>query len=349
MLDRSQDPANDGYQLIRRAPLASRTTFDVPAVAAWLAELTRPQALPELLARPEFRDLPRLVLGGGSNVLFTRDFDGLVVALANRGIDVVESAEEVDRVRVSAGENWDGFVRWSLGAGYVGLENLVLIPGSVGAAPFQNIGAYGVEVETFIESVDAWDHDAARFVTLQREECAFAYRDSLFKQQRGRFVITSVLFRLPRSRPLCLDYAGVREELAAMGVTSPTATDAASAVERLRLRKLPNPADIGNAGSFFKNPVVPATQARSLQASHPQLPVFHLEDGSCKLSAAWLIQQCGFKGYREGDAGVSDKHALVLVNHGNATGAELMSLAERIRNAVRESFGVGLEPEPVVL
>lgn len=349
MFHSPHNPAEIGYQLHRHAPLRDRTTFRVPADAAWLAELTLPEALPALLARPTFRPLPRLVLGGGSNVLFTRDFDGLVVVLENRGIEVVEAGDTADLVRVAGGENWDGFVRWSLAAGYVGLENLILIPGSAGGAPFQNIGAYGTEVCEFIESVDAWDCEAHRFVTLDRAECGFAYRDSLFKRERGRFVVTSVLFRLPHDRDLRLEYAGVRDELAAMEVTAPTATDVAAAVERLRLRKLPNPAEIGNAGSFFKNPVVPAPQANELESAHPDLPVFHLDDERSKLSAAWMIQQCGFRGYRDGDAGVSEKHALVLVNHGDATGGDILALAERIQNAVRERFGVGLEPEPVVL
>lgn len=349
MLHSPDEPAEAGYRLTRHASLEHRTTFGVPAAAAWLAELTRAEALPDLLARPEFHGMPRLVLGGGSNVLFTRDFDGLVLALTTDGIEVIGTDGTRDTVQVAAGENWDRFVRWSLSAGYKGLENLILIPGSVGAAPFQNIGAYGVEVGEFIESVHAWDEEAGQFVTLARAECAFAYRDSIFKRQRGRFIITSVLFRLPRSGAPRVDYAGVRDELEAMGIAEPTAPDVASAVERLRLRKLPNPAEIGNAGSFFKNPVVSAEQANALESAHPRLPVFQLGDGRAKLSAAWMIQACGFKGHRDGDAGVSDKHALVLVNHGTATGAELWSLAQRVQAAVQARFGVPLEPEPVVL
>ena len=331
------------------AALGELNTFGVEAHARWLARLEHPQELPALLALPAFADTPSLVLGGGSNTLFTEDYPGLVVLMANRGIQVESGDGESDRIRVAAGENWDRFVRWSLEQGYCGLENLILIPGSVGAAPIQNIGAYGVEVASFIESVRVWDRDASDFRVLAADECRFAYRDSLFKQQRDRFLVTDLTLCLPRQGELRLDYSGVRETLADRGVTEPTARDVAAAVESLRLAKLPNPAEIGNAGSFFKNPVMSRQEADRLAARHPALPVFPLQDGTCKLSAAWLIEACGLKGLRQGAAGVSERHALVLVNHGGASGAEIWDLAEHIRARVGDQFGVQLEAEPVVV
>lgn len=332
------------YTLHSDASLASRNTLRVPARAAWLAELTDATGLPGLLARPEAQNRV-LALGGGSNILFTGDFDGLVVWLATRGITELESG----RVRVAAGENWDTFVRWSLAHGYAGLENLILIPGSVGAAPIQNIGAYGVEVREFVYSVSAWDREQRTMIELDNGACAFAYRDSVFKREPQRFIVTEVEFALPRTREPVLDYAGVRDELDAMGVADPDHTQIGAAVERLRRRKLPDPAVIGNAGSFFKNPVIPAAQAVYFRQEYPTAPVYPLGGGMAKLSAAWLLDYCGFKGVREGDAGFSERHALVLVNHGAATGAQLWALASHAREKVAHHFGLTLEPEPVVI
>jgi UDP-N-acetylmuramate dehydrogenase len=295
------------------------------------------------------RSGPTLVLGEGSNVLITRDWPGVVLALAARGIRILEDRGDAALVRAEAGENWNDFVHWSLGRGLVGLENLVLIPGTVGAAPIQNIGAYGAEVREFVVTVEAFDRLEGTFVRLSNADCAFAYRDSLFKRDPGRHLVTAVEFLLPRTRELRTDYAGLHEELAAMNIEAPNHAAVADAVMRLRTRKLPNPMLIGNAGSFFKNPVVSASQASELMRENPALSSWPGPDGRCKLSAAWLIESCNFKGLRDGDAGVSSQHALVLVNHGNATGAQIWTLAQRIREAVQQRFGVMLEPEPVVV
>lgn len=340
--------ADPPYRLLANASLAERSTFGVPARAARLVELHDAAALPEVLARPECRG-ELLVLGGGSNILFTRDFNGTVLQLANRGIEVLDETLGLARVRVAAGENWDSFVRWSLAAGYAGLENLILIPGTVGAAPMQNIGAYGVELSEFVAVVEAWDRRAGAFVRLDRTDCGFAYRDSRFKRERDRYIITAVELDLPREREVRIDYAGVRQELEASGIYIPSHAQVAAAVEGLRRRKLPDPAKLGNAGSFFKNPVVEAARAEALCSAHSGLPVYPAGEGRIKLSAAWLIEQCGFKGLRAGGAGVSEKHALVLVNHGGATGAEILALAERIRDTVKARFGISLEPEPLVI
>ncbi|GAP67372.1 UDP-N-acetylmuramate dehydrogenase [Mizugakiibacter sediminis] len=338
-----------GYALTEDAPLAGRNTLRVAARAALLAEVRDDAALPGLFAQPALRDGQVFVLGEGSNVLFTRDYPGTVVHLATRGVEVLQERDGVARVRVAAGERWDDFVRWSLGQGFAGLENLILIPGTVGAAPIQNIGAYGVEVGEFVHAVEAFDRRTGATERLDRAACAFAYRDSVFKREPQRWVVIAVEFDLPHAHAPRLDYAGVREELAAMGVDKPAPYHVAEAVVRLRTRKLPDPAVIANAGSFFKNPRVPAAQAAALQREHPALPVWPGSDGMAKLSAAWLIEASGFKGLREGDAGISNRHALVLVNHGRASGAELWALAGRVREGVRARFGVILEPEPVIV
>jgi UDP-N-acetylmuramate dehydrogenase len=337
-----------GYTLTENASLATRNTLRVDARAKLLAEIRDATKLPELLDFPAVRSGRLLVLGEGSNLLFTGDFDGTVLAMATRGVQVEEGGDSA-RIAVAAGERWDDFVRWTLGQGYAGLENLILIPGTVGAAPIQNIGAYGCEVAEFVESVEAWDTRERRVVTLDRAACAFAYRDSLFKHEPGRYVVTAVRFVLPRSRPLRTDYAGIDEELARMGVDRPAPFHVAEAVMRLRMRKLPDPAVIGNAGSFFKNPIVDAALADTLQREYPGLPAWPQAHGRSKLSAAWLIETAGFKGLREGDAGISNRHALVLVNHGHATGPQLWALAQQVMHGVREKFGVQLEPEPVVI
>ena len=337
-----------GYTLIENAPLARRNTLRVAAKARLLAEIRDAAKLPELLAFPAVRQGPLLVLGEGSNVLFAGDVDGTVLAMATQGVQV-EDDGDVARIAVAAGERWDDFVRWTLGQGFAGLENLILIPGTVGAAPIQNIGAYGTEVAEFIESVEAWDTRAGRVAVLDRAACAFGYRDSLFKREPGRYIVTAVRFALPRSRALRLDYAGIGEELARMGVDKPAPFHVAEAVIHLRTRKLPDPAVIGNAGSFFKNPVVDAATGEALRREHADLVAWPAGDGRWKLSAAWLIEAAGLKGYREGDAGISSRHALVLVNHGHATGPELWALARQVIASVDATFGVRLEPEPVVV
>jgi UDP-N-acetylmuramate dehydrogenase len=337
-----------GYTLIENASLATRNTLRVAAKACLLAEIRDATKLPELLDFPAIRNRPLLVLGEGSNVLFTGDFDGTVLVMATRGVQV-ESDGDTARIAVAAGERWDDFVRWTLGQGYAGMENLILIPGTVGAAPIQNIGAYGCEVAEFVESVEAWDTREHRVVTVDHATCAFAYRDSLFKREPGRYIVTAVRFVLPRQRALRTDYAGIAEELQRMGVDKPAPFHVAEAVVHLRTKKLPDPAVIGNAGSFFKNPVVDRALAESLARAHSGLVAWPAGEGHCKISAAWLIEQAGFKGLREGDAGISNRHALVLVNHGKASGKQLWALAQKVMHGVHEKFGVQLEPEPLVI
>jgi UDP-N-acetylmuramate dehydrogenase len=338
-----------GYTVVENAALANRNTFRAPASAQLLIDVNQATALPELFALGAVRSGPLLILGEGSNVLLTRDWPGVVLSITARGIHVLEDRGDAALLRVEAGETWNDFVHWSLGKGFAGLENLILIPGSVGATPIQNIGAYGVEVREFVATVDTFDRHAREFVRLSNADCAFAYRDSVFKREPDRYLVTAVEFLLPRKRELRLDYAGVREELATLKIDAPSHAAVAHAVMNLRMRKLPNPMLIGNAGSFFKNPVIPHLQCADVLRENPQLPHWPLADGCSKLSAAWMIEACNFKGLREGDAGVSSQHALVLVNHGQATGAQILALAQRVQEAVKQRFGVLLEPEPVII
>jgi UDP-N-acetylmuramate dehydrogenase len=335
-----------GYTVSEKASLRSRNTFGVEARAELLVDVHEPAVLAELFTSAWLpRELPLLVLGEGSNVLLTRDWPGVVLSIAARGIEVLDDDGATARIRVQAGEHWNDFVYWSLARGFSGLENLVLIPGSVGAAPIQNIGAYGTEVREFIATVEAWDRRSGARVSLDNSQCGFAYRDSIFKRECDRYIVTAVTFALPRERALRLDYAGVREELAAMRIDSPSPSSLAEAIARLRRRKLPDPSQIGNAGSFFKNPMVDEDRAMELRREFAGMPVWQGTGGKVKLSAAWLIERAGFKGLRDGDAGMSGRHALVLVNHGGASGAQLWTFAQRVRDSVRERFGVELEPE----
>ena len=340
-----------GYRLVENARLDARNTFGVAARAPMLVEVADAAALPELFGYAMLRQQPVLVLGGGSNLLFAGDAPGAVLALASQRIELLGDDDDSPIVRADAGVGWHDFVLLTLGHGLCGLENLALIPGTVGAAPIQNIGAYGVEVRERIRAVHAFDRRDGGFVQIDASDCAFAYRDSLFKHDPDRYVVTAVEFALPRTPELRLDYAGIGEELRAMGIdAAPRASQVAEAVIRIRQRKLPDPALLGNAGSFFKNPIVPASIAEALHSAHPAMPLFRgSRDDTRKLSAAWLIDQCGWKGHRDGDAGVSAEHALVLVNHGHATGLQLLGLARRIAASVQARFGIDIEPEPRII
>jgi UDP-N-acetylmuramate dehydrogenase len=343
------------YRIVENARLDARNTFGVAACAPMLVEVADTAVLPELFGYAMLRDGPVLVLGGGSNLLFAGDPAATVLALGGQDIRLIEDDGRRAIVRADAGVEWHALVLWTLGHGLAGLENLALIPGTVGAAPIQNIGAYGVEVREHVHVVEAFDRVRGEVVRLPRGDCAFAYRDSIFKRAPDRYVVIAVEFELSRGLQFRLDYAGLADELLAMGIDAAALdgvrpSQVAEAVCRIRRRKLPDPAVLGNAGSFFKNPIVPAARAEALKAAHAALPVFRgNDDASRKLSAAWLIDACGWKGFREGDAGVAASHALVLVNHGQASGAQLLDLARRIAASVHERFGVALEPEPRII
>ncbi|WP_395827465.1 UDP-N-acetylmuramate dehydrogenase [Collimonas sp.] len=330
--------------------LRSHNSFGIDASAHAYLPVGSLADLQALRADTDAVGMPRLVLGGGSNLVLTQNFPGLVLHMCNRGREIVGSDQEAVYVRVAAGENWHDFVQWTLAQGFGGLENLSLIPGSVGAAPIQNIGAYGCELQDRFHSLTALDMDSGEILQLDREACAFAYRDSIFKQSlRDRAVVLDVTFALPKQWQPNLRYADVAQELAARGLDNPTARDVSDAVIAIRTRKLPDPLLLDNAGSFFKNPIVPAAQRHALLAQHPQLVSYVQADGSFKLAAGWLIDQCGWKGKNLGNVGVYEEQALVLVNRGGASGQDVVRLAQAVQNDVMTIFGVALEPEPIFI
>ncbi|MEW5838488.1 MAG: UDP-N-acetylmuramate dehydrogenase [Pseudomonadota bacterium] len=330
------------------APLRDLNTFRVDARARYLLTLETPEDIPAFLADERFHGLPRLILGGGSNLLLRDDFPGVVLHVAFKGVELLGEDDAHRFLAVAAGENWHELVRHTVAQGWAGLENLSLIPGTVGAAPVQNIGAYGVEFAELCHAVDVVDMSTGEAGVITAEDCRFAYRDSRFKQESGRYLITSVLLKLPKKFTPRLDYPGVREALGDAEVTPLAVSDAIGLVRRSKLPGL-EADQPGSAGSFFQNPLIDAQQAAILLEQHPNMPQWAANAGRVKLSAAWLIEQCGWKGRRLGDAGVYEKHALVLANHGTASGEEIWRLAEEIMHSVQTRFGVGLQPEPVVL
>lgn len=306
--------------------------------------------LQKVLVSTELSGLPRLVLGGGSNILLTGDFPGVVLHMGMKGMEIVGTDADATYVRAAGGENWHQCVLWTLSQGLGGLENLSLIPGSVGAAPIQNIGAYGAEIKDYFHCATVFDLESGAVLALDKPACAFGYRDSIFKHAlRDRAIVLDVTFALPRQWEANLRYAELEQEIASRGLVNPSPKDISDAVIAIRTRKLPDPALIGNAGSFFKNPVVPAQQRHALLERFPQLISYPQADGTYKLAAGWLIDQCGWKGKSLGAAGVYDKQALVLVNRGGASGQEVLALAQKIQEDVLGRFGVRIEPEPVIV
>jgi UDP-N-acetylmuramate dehydrogenase len=333
-----------------RVNLRALNTFGLPAVAAQLVRVRSAADVRRVVDDPVLGLASKFILGGGSNVVFTRDPPGPVMKVEVAGRRLVQAREDAWIVEFGAGENWHEAVAWSLAQGWPGLENLALIPGSVGAAPVQNIGAYGVELADRFESLDAVDLVTGRTVTLDREACHFGYRDSVFKQHlAGKSVITHVRLRLPRPWQPVLGYLDLQRRIEETGLAEPDAATIFEWVCAIRRAKLPDPARIGNAGSFFKNPVVSAEQCRDIIDRNPELVHYPMPDGSVKLAAGWLIDACGWKGKAVGGAAVYEKQALVLVNRGAATGGEVVTLARAIQESVYGRFGIRLEPEPVVI
>lgn len=328
--------------------LAAHNSFGFDVAAKFVLDIKSEEELPLALADARWCTLPYIVLGGGSNMVWTRDFMGLVLKVAILGKRLVECGQQGYLLEVGAGENWHDFVVWTLEQGWFGLENLALIPGLVGGAPIQNIGAYGVEMARFCHSVRAYDTWEKQVVELSAKQCQFAYRDSVFKKHNDRYIITYVRFQLPQQWQAQLGYAELAKVFEShSGVISPQ--DILRAVVALRTRKLPDPKILGNAGSFFKNPLVPISQGHALKTQFPQLPLYPHTQDSCKLAAGWLIEQCGFKGVRRGPVGVYEKQALVLVHFGGGNGPQLLNLAEEIQLEVVRRFGVRLEMEPRVI
>lgn len=332
-------------QIQPQVSLKPFNSFGVEARADWLVEASSDAQILQALEQARAHQWPVLVIGGGSNVLLTGDVHALVLCVATRGIRQLAADGERVIIEAEAGEPWHPFVLHTLGLGLAGLENLSLIPGTVGAAPIQNIGAYGVEVKDVFHGLTALDRQTGETRTFTLQECQFGYRDSLFKRHPGRWLILRVRFALSRAAHLHLDYGPVRQRLAEMGIGEPSANDVSAAICSIRREKLPDPAELGNAGSFFKNPLVSAEQAQALQLDYPAL-VAYPQAGGVKLAAGWLIEKAGWKGFREGDAGVHRLQSLVLVNYGNATGLQIHQLAQRIQADIQQRFGVELEMEP---
>ena len=324
-------------------------TFGVATRARYLAHAHDDAEVGEALQAAKRLQLPLLVIGGGSNLLLTGDVEALVLRMASRGLRIVSSQGDAVLVEAEAGEPWHPFVQWTLEQGLQGLENLSLIPGTVGAAPMQNVGAYGVEIKDVFAGLTALDRHTGELREFTLDECEFAYRDSRFKREAGRWLILRVRFALTRAGALRLDYGPLRQRLAEQGVSEPTASDVSRAICSIRSEKLPDPAVLGNAGSFFKNPLVSADLAARLRAEHADLVAYPQPDGQVKLAAGWLIEKAGWKGFRDGDAGVHCQQALVLVNYGGATGAQLLALARRIQADIQARFAVSLEIEPNIL
>jgi UDP-N-acetylmuramate dehydrogenase len=330
-------------------------SFGISEIADECWRIEQVCEVPALLQDPALSSLAPLLIGAGSNLLITGPVHRPLVRFEFSAMTVIQETESEAIVQAEAGANWHLFVLWCLGQNLFGLENLSLIPGSVGASPVQNIGAYGVEMKDCFHSLDAYDIKAGTSesdkqpLTLFASDCEFGYRDSVFKRQT-KLWITAVRFKLRKTPLLRLDYGDIKHWLAEQRIGQPRPRDVSNAVIAIRSSKLPDPKKIGNAGSFFKNPLIPANQADELLGRFPDMPQYPNQNlQERKLSAAWLIDQCGLKGFREGDAGVHEAHALVLVNYGRASGQAILQMAQKIQNSVYQRFGVRLEPEPIII
>lgn len=326
--------------------LKSYNTFGIDATAAYFTEIRTVAELQALLTHSIYKAMPKLILGGGSNLLFTQDFDGLVIKIAIEGIDKINEDAQHVYVQAGAGVVWHQLVLYCIEHAYAGIENLSLIPGTVGAAPMQNIGAYGVEIKEIFDRLEAVHIDTGNTRVFTNEECQFGYRESIFKKElKGQYVITRVTFRLGKIPAFNTSYGAIQDTLKQMNVENLTLRSVSDAVIYIRRSKLPDPAEIGNAGSFFKNPEIPTKQYENLKIHYPQMPGYVTSDQTVKVPAGWLIEQSGWKGKRLGDTGVHKNQALVLVNYGNAKGNEIKALAEEVQKSVLAKFDIQLQPE----
>lgn len=334
-------------QIIENYSLKQLNTFGIDARARYFVRLDSDEAILDFVGQRKFAGSKTLILNGGSNTLFTKDFDGLVVKINNRGYEVIGESSNHVFIKIRAGENWDEFVKKTIAQGYSGLENLSMIPGNAGAAPIQNIGAYGVEQKDCFFSLEAINRETGKIKEFDPESCKFGYRNSIFKTMlKEKYIIVSVTYRLNKKPVFNIEYGAIREELKKMGAdTTITAKAISQAVCNIRAGKLPDPEKIGNAGSFFKNPVISNAKYQVLKNHNPTIPAYEDADGNYKIAASWMIEQLQWKGLRKGDAGVCSTQALVLVNYGNASGLEIAALANEIRQSVEKKFGILLEPE----
>ena len=332
-------------QIEENVSLKNFNTFGIEAKARYFVEINSEEELAELFMGRQWHTTERLVLGGGSNLLLVKNFEGLVIRMNIRGITHRINNETV-LVEAGAGENWNELVNYCVDHNFAGMENLTLIPGSVGASPIQNIGAYGVELKDVFESCRAFEIATGQVKIFNAADCHFGYRESVFKSAlKGQYIITSVKFRLSTMGKLNLSYGAIEQELASRGITEPTIKDVSQVVAAIRVSKLPDPSTIGNSGSFFKNPVIPASQFKDIYEKYPTVSNYPAGQGLVKLAAGWLIEQCGWKGKTIGHTGTWKNQALVLVNHGGATGQEVYDLSSQIIDSVYTKFGVMLERE----
>jgi len=335
---------------IQNHSLKPYNTFGVDVLAKYFAPFKSQDELYELLdyhvgLRKKATE-PVFILGGGSNILLMNDFDGLVLKNEIKGVDLIKEDEHHVYVKAGAGENWHRFVQYCIQRNWAGIENLSLIPGNTGASPMQNIGAYGVEIKEVFEELEAFHLKEKKIYQFSVNDCEFGYRESIFKKKlKDQFVILDVTYRLNKVPAFNTTYGAVEQELEKMGVTTLTIRAVSQAIVNIRSSKLPDPAEIANAGSFFKNPVITRSKFNQLKEKFADIIGYVNEDDSIKLAAGWMIEQCGWKGYRKGDAGCHSKQALVLVNYGNASGKEIFDLSEEITKSVKKKFGVELERE----
>lgn len=337
-------------KLIRDFSLKKLNTFGIEARAKFYLKLSYENQLNELADVISKNNLKSLCIGAGSNLLFVNDFDGILISNELKGIRILDSDDEIVTLQVSAGENWHNFVSIALKNKLYGLENLALIPGKVGAAPIQNIGAYGVEQSEFFVSLRAFDIASSKIKTFRKEDCHFDYRTSIFKTLfKRKFIVLDVIYKLSRKPVLNLKYKELEEEVKKIPTIHPDPEYIFESVCRIRKRKLPDPSVLGNAGSFFKNPIIDNEKYIGITKKYEDFRGFELADGRFKVFAAWLIEKCGWKGFRDGDTGVHHNHSLILVNYGNATGADIKKLAENIRESVLEKFDILLEPEVEII
>lgn len=330
--------------VVENYSLRPYNTFGIESIARYFSVFNNLSDLGEVCSG--YSHLPVLILGGGSNILFTKDFDGIVLKNEIKGITELHEDSEYVYIKAGAGENWHQFVIYCIERGWGGVENLSLIPGNVGASPMQNIGAYGVEIDDVFWSLEAFHLEEKKLYTFTKSDCEFGYRESVFKGKfKGRFVIVSVTYQLRKKPRFNISYGAITQELEKMGVKELSLKAISDAVISIRKSKLPDPAIIGNAGSFFKNPSVSKEQYVQLKSQFPSITAYENIDGTYKLAAGWLIEQCGWKGYRKGDAGSHSKQALVLVNYGKASGTEVFQLSEEILRSVKAKFDVQLERE----
>ncbi|MBA3662724.1 MAG: UDP-N-acetylmuramate dehydrogenase [Bacteroidetes bacterium] len=321
-------------------------TFGIEVFCDYFTELNAISEFSELTKNEIYLNNNRLIIGGGSNILFTKDFNGLVIKNNLKGKEILAEDDQEVVVKIGAGESWHGFVMWCIDKGFCGVENLSLIPGCVGASPMQNIGAYGIEIKEVFEELDAYDMKEGNKRVFKKEECHFGYRESVFKREyKDQFLIASVSFRLKKKAQLNVSYGAISDELKAAGIKDPGIKDVSEAVIRIRKSKLPDPAETGNAGSFFKNPEVPAEKFTALKKDFSQLVAYALPNGNYKLAAGWLIEQCGLKGHEHNGAAVHTRQALVLVNKNNCTGKDVYELSGYVLQKVFDKFGVTLERE----